>query len=374
MKKLLLRYFIAIFLGLFLVLSLYRIFRKNPTTPADLLLKDYSPVNIYNVPRAKILKGKYKIVDMHSHDYFAESPAQIKQWVKTMDELRIERTILLTYSHGAKFDSLMKVYSKYPGKFELWCGFDYTSYDKPGFGPGAIKELERCYKLGAKGVGELGDKGKGLFYCTPRAFGMHIDDPRMDPLLEKCGELGMPINIHIGDPVWMYLQMDSTNDGLMNAFDWREDNQKGILNLNQMLVTLQNAVKKHPNTIFIACHLANFEHDLQKLGKLLDKYPNLYTDIAGRFGEFAPVPRYTRAFFEKYQDRIFYGTDMGFDKQRYLITFRILETNDEHFYYHPFNYHWALYGLGLDTVTLKKIYYQNSERLYKLLEEKRIQK
>jgi predicted TIM-barrel fold metal-dependent hydrolase len=301
---------------------------------------------------------------MHSHPY--ASGNEIDLWVKNMDEAGIIKTILLTHAHGGEFDSLVNFYSKYPNRFELWCGFDYTGYDKPGFGPDAVKELVRCFKIGAKGVGELGDKGKGLFYCKPPAWGMHIDDPRMDPLLQKCAELNMPINIHVGEPQWFYEKMDSTNDGLLNAFDWRLDNQEG-LDLDSMLKTLENAVKKHPGTIFIACHLANQNTDLNKLGVLLDKYANLYADISARYAENAPVPRYTKAFFEKYQDKLLYGTDMGFEKSMYETTFRILESLDEHFYnIELFNYHWPLNGFGLNDETLEKLYKKNAEKIFML--------
>ncbi|OGU70159.1 MAG: hypothetical protein A2V93_03760 [Ignavibacteria bacterium RBG_16_34_14] len=96
----------------------------------------------------------------------------------------------------------------------------------------------------------------------------------------------MPINIHVSEPQWFYEKMDSTNDGLMNAYTWRLDNQENILNLNEVLKTLENAVKRHPNTLFIACHLANQNTDLDKLGRLLDQYPNLYTDISARNDSF----------------------------------------------------------------------------------------
>ncbi len=336
------------------------------TTPDKLLLKNYRPKSIYKVPVTNIYRAKFPVIDMHSHPY-AETPEQIDKWVKTMDEMGIEKTIILTYAYGEKFDSIYALYSKYPNRFELWCGLDYTGYDKPGFEEHAIKELERCYMAGAKGVGELGDKGLGLFYSKPPAYGMHIDDKRMDPILEKCAELGMPVNIHVGEPQWFYETMDSTNDGLMNAYSWRLDNQKG-LNLEEMLKTLENAVAKHPKTIFIACHLANCNHDLEMLGRLLDKYPNLYADISARYAENAPVPRYTAKFFEKYQDRLLYGTDMGFDSSMYKVTFRILETADEHFYeIDLFDYHWPLYGLNLKDEVLKKIYKENAIKLYEKL-------
>jgi predicted TIM-barrel fold metal-dependent hydrolase len=338
---------------------------SSQSTPDNLLLKNYRPKSIYKVPVTKIEKAKFPVIDMHSHPY-AESLEEIDQWVKNMDAVGIEKTILLSHATGAEFDSLYQVYSKYPDRFELWCGFDYTGYDQPGYGPAAVAELERCYKMGARGVGELGDKGKGLFYSKPPAWGMHLDDPRMDPLLEKCAELGLPINIHVADPIWMYEKMDSANDGLMNAYEWRLDNKPGIVDHNGMIDILERAVKRHPKTIFIACHFANCSYDLNKLGALLDKYPNLYADIAARYAETAPIPRFAAAFIEKYQDRLLYGTDMGFDLDMYHITFRILESSDEHFYeIGQFGYHWALNGFGLNDVVLKKLYRDNALKLLK---------
>lgn len=339
---------------------------KTVTDVNHLLLKNYRPESIYHIPRSKVEKAKFHILDVHSHAY-AETPEMVDLWVKNMDEVGIKKTIILSMATGTKFDSIYNVYAgKYPDHFEVWCGIDYTGYDKPGFGPAAVAELERCYHVGARGVGEIGDKGKGLYYSNPgpKAWGMHPDDKRMDIIWEKCAELNMPVNIHVGDPIWMYQKMDSTNDGLMNAFEWRLDNQQGIVDNPGMLKILENTVKKHPNTKFIACHFANQTYNLKALSKLLDAYPNLYADISGRFAETAAVPRYTKKFYEKYQDRLMYGTDMGFNKQMYRITFRMLETEDEHFYEIDwFGYHWPWYGLGLSDQVLRKVYYKNAERL-----------
>lgn len=334
------------------------------TTPENLKLKDYRPKSIYKIPRTEIKKAKFPVIDMHSHAY-AKDAAQIDQWVKTMDEVGVEKTIILSHAIGSEFDSIYQAYAeRYPDRFEVWCGFDYNGYDQPGFGPVAVAELERCYKLGAKGVGELGDKGKGLFYCDTKAWGMHLDDPRMDPLLEKCAELSMPINIHVAEPIWMYQKMDSTNDGLMNAHEWRLDNQPDIVDHAGMIDILERAVKRHPNTIFIACHYANCSYDLNKLGDLLDKYPNLYADNAARYAETAPIPRFVADFYKRYQDRLVYGTDMGFDKRMYQVTFRLLESMDEHFYETgQFGYHWSLYGLGLEDDVLKKVYRENALKI-----------
>ena len=182
--------------------------------PDQLLLKDYRPEAIYKIPVTKVPKARYPAIDMHSHDP-EKGAAGVDQWVKTMDAAGIEKSIVLTGAVGDEFDKLVALYSKYPGRFELWCGFDYAGFDKPGYGPAAAKELERCFKMGARGVGEEGDKGKGAGWG--KAAGMHFDDPRMDPLFEKCAELKIPVNLHVADPIWMYQKMDAKNDGMMNA-------------------------------------------------------------------------------------------------------------------------------------------------------------
>ena len=329
--------------------------------PDQLLLKDFKPRSIYRVPASKVERARFPVVDMHTHDN-AKTDEQVAAWVRTMDELGIEKSTILCQAHGEAFDAVVARYKKYPGRFSVWCGFDFTGYDQPGFGPAAVADLERCFKAGAEGVGEMGDKGKGLFYTTPPAWGVHMDDPRMDLLLEKCGDLGMPVSIHVADPMWMYEPMDQFNDGLMNAYQWRLDNQTNILSHAELLGTLGRAAEKHPRTLFVACHFANCCYDLARLGAILDRCPNLYADISARFAETATIPRAAAKFYQKYQDRLVYGTDMGRGKEMYQTTFRILETEDEHFYdWDQFTYHWPLYGLGLSDDVLKKVYSENAQ-------------
>lgn len=340
---------------------------KEEADVSVLMLKDYRPVSLYKKQENTPDKARYPVIDMHSHPY-AKSQEELDTWLRTMDEMGIEKTVVMTYETGPSFDSLVQVYSQYKDRFILFCGFDYTGYDQPGYGPAAVKELERCFLAGARGIGELGDKGKGLFYSRPQqAFGMHIDDPRMKPLIQKSGELGMPISIHVAEPIWMYEKMDSTNDGLMNAFKWRLDDQPGIVGHAGMIKILENAVRDNPKTTFIACHYANSSYDLGILGNLFDQYPNLYSDISARFAETAPIPRTVNRFYQKYSDRLVYGTDMGINKEMYRTTFRILETEDEHFYEHDlFNYHWPLNGFGLEDPILEHVYRLNALKILKL--------
>jgi len=346
-----------------LPLTLGRMLVAQEPPVTQLLLKDYRPRSIYNVPVTRMEKARFPVIDMHSHNY-AETDQEIAAWVRTMDELGITKTIVLSGDHGKEFDAVLARYKKFPGRFSVWCGFDYAGCDQPGYGPAAVVELERCFKAGAEGVGEIIDKGQGLFPTVPLAQPMHFDDSRMDPLLEQCGRLGLPINIHVAEPKWMFEPMDKHNDGLMNAYKWRRDNQTNGLSHAELIVTLERAVKKHPRTVFVACHYANSCYDLTQLGELFDKYPNLYADISARYVETAAIPRHVAKFYQRYQDRLVYGTDMGFRKQMFLTTFRILETEDEHFYDWDISfYHWPLHGFGLDNKILKKVYSENARKI-----------
>lgn len=329
------------------------------TSPNKLLLKNYRPVSIYNIPITQVDKASYPVIDIHSHNY-ARKESEIAQEVKNMDACGIEKVIIMTQSTGPEFDAIYKLYAKYPDRFILFCGFDYTGYDKPGYGPDAVKELERCVKVGAKGVGELMYKGKASEEKTL----MLPDDPRANILFEKCAELGIPVNLHISEDKWMYEKMDSTNDGLMNASKWECRTDDGSKSHEEMLARLENTLKKHSKTTFIAAHLANCCADLTFLAGLFDKYPNFYADNSARYAECGNIPRYMKAFYEKYQDRLCYGTDLGYNSSMYRMTFRILESNDEHFY-ETTQYHWAMNGFGLTKEVLKKIYHDNAAKLLK---------
>jgi uncharacterized protein len=334
-----------------------------PDSPERILLKDYRPKSIYKIPVTEVAKAKFPIIDMHSHPY-AKTPEQIAEWVRNMDEVGVERTIILTMATGADFDAINHNYSKYPDRFELWCGFDFTGYNQPGFGPAAVRELERCHNAGARGVGEIHDKGKGLVSGKSKTVGLHPDHALVDPLFEKCAELRMPISLHVADPIWMYQKMDKTNDGLMNAYEWRLDNQPNIVDLSGMVEILERTAQRHPKTIFVACHFANLDYDLARLGDVFERNPNLYADISARYAETAPIPRFASQFYAKHADRLVYGTDMGFDKSMYRTTFRILETEDEHFYeIDQFGYHWPLNGFGLPDSILQQVYRGTAAKL-----------
>ncbi|MCQ2341934.1 MAG: amidohydrolase [Paludibacteraceae bacterium] len=331
----------------------------------QILLKDFAPVNVNNIPVTNVLTPKYNVIDMHSHDY-AATEEEIDQWVRNMDSCHVDKAVVLHCNWiGEDFETCINKYSKYPDRFEMWCCIDYSHYGQPDFAEYANAQLDKYHAMGAKGIGELGDKGMGDLYARPvEGKGIHIDDPALCPVLAHCAELKMPVNIHVAEPYWMYLPIDATNDGLVNGGIWHVDtSDPECLDYDELMTSFEHALQMNPNTIFIACHYLNMNQDLPRLSALLDKYPNMYIDISGRLGESAQTPRATRAFLIKYQDRVLYGTDNGMELSTYRNAYRILETEDEHFYMPSFGYHWYYSAFYLPDEVLEKIYRTNAIRL-----------
>lgn len=329
-----------------------------------LLLRDYRPESIYKVPQTTIRKARFPVIDIHSHAY-AKDAEEVERWVRVMDEVGIEKTIVMV--RAQEFETVKARFAAHSQRFEIWCDIDFSGLGEADFVERAIARLVKCHCQGARGVGELVDKGRGFLggmSGPPVAPGLHLDDPRMDPILEKCADLRLPVSVHVGEDRWEYEPMDHRNDGLPRAARWAIPDELGVLRHAEMIATLDRAVAKHPRVTFIACHFANCCTDLSVLGAMLDKYPNLYADTGARFGQTAAIPRYMKKFFERYQDRLLYGTDAGMDAQMYRTSFRILESEDEHFYCDRYRqFHYPLHGFGLSDEVLKKVYSSNARRI-----------
>ncbi len=330
--------------------------------PMDkILLKDYAPISSVVSSVTFIPRAKYLAIDVHTH-VVAQSPEEVSEWVKTMNEVGIETSVVLTVATGTDFDKLVELYlTPYPGRFLLFCGMDTTNIDKPDYPTRAVAELVRCYKKGARGVGEWTDKGLGYTAdstLAPRKR-LHPDEERLDPFWEKCAELKMPVNIHIADHPSSWSPPDIYQE---RTPDFQHFNQYGRdgLSYEELLTVRNRMLAKHPKTTFIACHLANEGNDLGRLGKLLDMYPNLYLDISGRDYEIGRTPRAALKFFTKYTSRILFGTDMGRETSMYQAWWRLLESEDEFMIGRMW---WRYYGLALPAPVLKALYYGNARRI-----------
>jgi predicted TIM-barrel fold metal-dependent hydrolase len=340
---------------------------QQDISPDVLLLKDYHPRSIFKIPVTKVEKAKYPVIDVHNHG--AHGADGVATTVKVMDAVNFEKAIIFVghTTSAEEFTAAAESYLKYPGRFELWTNFSLSGIDEPGFETKAVAALEAAHRAGAVGIGEIVDKGRGVTagMDVTRPMGPHADDPRLDALWDRCAKLGMPVNLHVSDPIWGYLPQNQFNDGLMNGFKWRLDNKPDIMGHDDLIASFERVAGKHPKTVFIAAHLMNLTYDLTRLGQIFERNPNVYADVSARFWEVAATPRAALRFFEKYPDRVVYGTDSsGYQHTGMRATFRIFETDDEHFYDYP-QYHWPQSGLNLPDPILKKLYRDNALRALK---------
>jgi predicted TIM-barrel fold metal-dependent hydrolase len=334
--------------------------------PMDtVLLKDYDPHSSLVVPVTKVEKAQFPAVDVHTHSHMCQirTREDVSSWVRTMDEVGIETSVVFTDAIGAEFDRQAELFKPFGKRFLLFCSMDARGIDAPDYGARVVRELERCVQHGARGLGEVTDKGWGMQGNAqsplPRSKRMHPDDPRLDALWEKCAELKIPVNVHIADhpSCWQPLGPHQERTPDFQVFNLSE---KDAPSYEELLAHRDRMLQNHPRTTFIAAHLGNQGNDLASLAKVLDRYSNLYLDISARDYEVGREPRFALKFLTRYQDRILFGTDMGRDEAMYRGWWRLLESGDE---FIPGRLWWRLYGLETPSPVLEKLYAGNSRRI-----------
>jgi predicted TIM-barrel fold metal-dependent hydrolase len=277
-----------------------------------------------------------------------------------MDEVGVETTVVFTGATGAAFDRQAALFKPHGKRFQVWCSMDSSNVDAPDYPERAARELERCYRQGARGIGELTDKGSGMQRgALPRDKRLHPDDARLDPLWAKCAELKIPVNLHIADHPSCWQPLGANQE---RTPDFQHFNLYGkdVLSYEELIQRRNRLLEKHPRTTFIACHLSNQGNNLAELAKALDRYPNLFVDISARDYEIGRQPRTAARFLARYKDRVLFGTDMQRDNSMYRGWWRLLETADE---YLPGRIWWRYYGLELPPDVLRALYRDNAQRL-----------
>lgn len=328
--------------------------------------ESYDPPSTLVVPQHKLMRAKFPFIDIHNH-YFDMNTADLSQRVKYMDELNMGVMVNLSgrgfRSAGDHLEkSFENIRTHFPTRFVLFTNIDFTDIDNPEWQARMTKQLEDDVRRGAKGLKIY--KSLGLHNKDKSGKRIAIDDPRIDPIWDKCGELGIPVLIHSADPKPFWDPIDSLNERWLELkLHPSRRYDSSFPSFEQVIAEQHNVFKKHPKTKFINAHLGWYANDLQKLSGLLDQFPNMYTEIGAVIAELGRQPRAAKAFLTKYQDRVLFGKD-SWVPDEYSTYFRVLETEDEYFPYHK-RYHafWRMYGLGLPDEVLKKIYYKNAMKL-----------
>ena len=370
-----------------------------PASPSDaksatnaLSLADYEPKSMLQVRETHVERARFPVIDIHTHiTVSAKSKngvdiAPERQFLGTPEELlavmdrkNIRSMVNLTGGYDAGLAETVAKYDRpFRDRFYTFAEPSYSLFLNPDYPKLQAQAIEQAHKNGARGLKIL--KTLGLYLRGNITSGklVKIDDPRFDPMWDACGQLNMPVAIHVSDPVAFFTPTDRFNERyeeLNNHPDWSFHGRD--FPSNAELIEARNRVfARHPKTRFIVLHVGNFSENLANVGENLDRFDNMHVDIAARIGELGRQPRTTRAFFEKYQDRILFGTDATphgdeypqqvFNDKLYEIYYRFLETDDEYFDYAPANVppqgRWRIYGINLPESILRKVYNGNAAR------------
>lgn len=257
-----------------------------------------------------------------------------------------------------------------PEFFRVFCGVDWLAWPAHGdrFGEWAAQKLSEHARQGADGVKVW--KDLGLQVVDQRGERVSVDDPRLDPLWAAAGELGLPVTMHLADPVAFFEPHDARNERWEELHahpEWHFPSPPFPAFLT-IMESMARVIARHPNTTFIGAHAGCYAENLEWVSQLMDRCPNFYMDISARLGELGRQPYTARRFFLRQADRILFGLDEVPRVAAYRLYYRFLETDDEYFNYglgeHPHQGRWSIYGLYLPDEVLEKVYFRNSERLF----------
>ena len=326
--------------------------------------EDYAPRSTLVVEGREVTRSKFPFVDAHAHQWgIAEmSSEDIAAMVADMDAMNMAVMVNLSGGSGEELQQRIAASDLHaPGRFVHYANIDFETVDDPDFGAKAAAQLEEDVQQGAKGLKIYKSLGMYIFYEDSTR--VRTDDPKLDPIWQKAGELGIPVLIHTGDPAPFWEPHDRFNERWFELKERPRRKREPVPSCETIMGEHWNLIARHPGTIFISAHMGWLGNDLGRLGDLLDKMPNMYTELGAVIGELGRQPHTASAFLTKYQDRVLMGKD-SWAPDEYHVYFRIFETADEYFpYYRKRHAFWSMYGMGLPDDVLRKIYYENALRI-----------
>jgi predicted TIM-barrel fold metal-dependent hydrolase len=325
--------------------------------------EEYNPISTLVVPGEEVFRARFPFVDIHSHQ-FRMATQDLSELVGPMDAMNMGVMVNLSGGSGDNLKKMIaNIQEHYPNRFVVFANVDFDRVGEPGWAENAVRQLEMDVANGARGLKVY--KSLGLRNRDVSGQRIAVDDARLDPIWEKCGELNIPVLIHSADPRSFWDPMDGTNERWLElkTRSNRKRSDTDPAPWEQIIAEQHRMFKNNPNTSFINAHMGWFANDLGRLSELLDEMPNMYVGIGAIIAELGRQPRNAKVFFIKYQDRILFGKD-SWQPSEFPTYFRVLETDDEYFpYYKKYHAFWAMYGLDLPDEVLKKVYFKNAIKL-----------
>ena len=351
--------------GFLLVVGMFSPGSAQPVAGQGGGVEEYQPRNTLVVPENIVTSARFPFVDIHGHQSGARMSSEaVGQLVREMDELNMAVMVNLSGGSGASLvTGLENMTRDHPGRFVFFANVNFRGVGDSGWGERAAAQLEADVTAGAAGLKIF--KGLGLSDLDTDGNRIPVDDPRLDPVWAKAGELGIAVLIHSADPAEFWQPYDRFNERWLElTLRPRRIQPPGrSAPFEQIIGEQHNLFRRHPNTKFIAAHLGWMGHDLTRLGTLLDEMPNMYVGLGAVIYELGRQPRFAREWLIEYQDRVLMGKD-SYNQEEFHTYFRVFETADDYFDYSR-RYHafWQMYGLDLPDEVLRKIYYENALEL-----------
>jgi predicted TIM-barrel fold metal-dependent hydrolase len=348
-------------------------------------LSQFEPRSMLHVRETAVPRAMFPVIDIHTHLGWGDPQGEKSDLIwppervlEVMDRKNIRMMVHLTGGYGkALEENVRRLVKPYPERFMVFTQPWFAKASEPGYARFQADEIARAHRAGARGLKVLKSLGLVVRENGTGAL-IKVDDRRFDPMWEACGALKMPVAIHTSDPEAFFLPIDRFNERFeeLNAHpDW-SFHGKDYPSDRELQEARFRVLARHRNTTFIVLHVGNAEN-LAYISEALEKYPNMLVEFGARIGELGRQPRTARKFFDRFQDRILFGTDavpdgeeypqQVFNDQLYEIYYRFLETEDEYFDYAPARIppqgRWRIYGIGLPPAILKKVYYNNAARV-----------
>ena len=256
-----------------------------------------------------------RIIDAHTHVL----PQYADLAVRVMGQAGVDYSITLEWhdGFGQTLRDHLAVFGRYPGRFKVFGNVDFRQINEPDFGSKAAAQMEKDVDAGMCGLKIY--KALGLDYRQENGEFWRVNDPRLDPIWAKAGELGIPILVHTADPTFFWHPVNDDNfwNGVLyGEYAWWSYYRKGFPSMDELLSERNDVIARHPKTTFICPHIGSKSESLDAAADDLDRFPNLFYDLSARvpiLGLSGSHSERSRAFFIRYQDRILFGTDSIYD-------------------------------------------------------------
>ena len=328
-----------------------------------------------------IQKNQFKKIDIHAHYRYPrpQLSALMKEW--KMQALLVDVAIAEENEIRRSWDKYVRHAKKNPDLFYLCTAFLGDGIDDKDYADRIISQLRKEIQEGARMVKVW--KNFGMVTKDESGSFIQIDDQRLQPIWDFLVQAKIPVMAHIAEPkeAWLPLNPNGTHYGYYkNHPQYHAYNFPEMPTYETIIEARDRWIANNPNLQIMCAHLGSMSHDVSMVAKRLDQFPNIDVEMGARFRDLGRQDSKTvQAFFEKYQDRILFGSDyqnyadvnemskeeLASEASRlrhnYEILWNYLSSSDSLMIE---KYHTK--GIGLSEKTLKKVFYDNAKGLLQL--------